>query len=112
MAESIGHRGDAVYEGEPADRRGGPYERDEPVHGGRGRGGGGGHRGGAGHGGGDSMRGGKRFFWILLIVAIILAIWGVISRVRGRDKVGEETANEAIPVVRVAKPTPSPESDE
>ena len=60
----------------------------------------------------DSLRGVKRFLWILLIAAVILAIWGVVSRVRGREKVGQETSQEAIPVVRTAKPTASPASDE
>jgi RND family efflux transporter MFP subunit len=60
----------------------------------------------------DSLRGVKRLLWIVLIVAIFLAIWGIFSRVRGRDRVGEETAQDAIPVVMVAKPTPSPATDE
>jgi RND family efflux transporter MFP subunit len=60
----------------------------------------------------DSLRGVKRFLWILLIAAVILAIWGVVSRVRGREKIGQETSQEAIPVVRTAKPTASPDSDE
>jgi RND family efflux transporter MFP subunit len=59
-----------------------------------------------------SLRGVKRFIWILLIVAVILAIWGVVSRVRGREKVGQETAKDAVPVVMVAKPTRGPETDE
>jgi RND family efflux transporter MFP subunit len=60
----------------------------------------------------DSLRGVKRFLWILLIAAVILAIWGVVSRVRGREKIGQETSREAIPVVQTAKPTASPDSDE
>jgi RND family efflux transporter MFP subunit len=60
----------------------------------------------------DSLRGVKRFLWILLIAAVILAIWGVVSRVRGREKIGEETSQQAIPVVRTAQPTASPASDE
>jgi RND family efflux transporter MFP subunit len=59
----------------------------------------------------DSLRGVKRFLWILLIAAVILAVWGVVSRVRGREKIGQETSQEAIPVVRTAKPTASPDSD-
>lgn len=59
-----------------------------------------------------TLHGVKRFVWILAILAVVLAIWGVFSRVRGRDKVGEETTTEAIPVVQTAKPTPSPASDE
>src|SRR5258708_31401503 len=60
----------------------------------------------------DSLRGVKRFLWILLIAAVILAVWGVVSRVRGREKIGQETSQEAIPVVRTAQPTASPASDE
>jgi len=63
-------------------------------------------------GGPESLRGVQRFLWILLVVAVVLAIWGVFSRVRGRDRVGEETAQDAIPVVMVAKPTSSPATDE
>jgi RND family efflux transporter MFP subunit len=59
-----------------------------------------------------SLRGIKRFLWILLIVAVVLAIWGVFSRVRGRDRVGQETAEAAVPVVMVAKPSRSPATDE
>jgi RND family efflux transporter MFP subunit len=59
----------------------------------------------------DSLRGVKRFLWILLIAAVILAIWGVVSRVRGREKIGQETSREAIPVVQTAKATASPDSD-
>jgi len=59
-----------------------------------------------------SLQGVKRFLWILMIVAVILAIWGVFSRVRGRDNVGKETAEDAIAVVMVAKPSPSPATDE
>jgi RND family efflux transporter MFP subunit len=59
-----------------------------------------------------SLRGVKRFLWILMIVALILAVWGVLGRVRGRDNVGKETAEDAIPVVMVAKPSRSPATDE
>jgi RND family efflux transporter MFP subunit len=54
----------------------------------------------------------KRFLWILLVAAVVLAIWGVISRVRGRDRVGEETARNAVPVVMLQKPSRSPPSHE
>ncbi len=60
----------------------------------------------------DSLHGVKRFLWILAIAAVVLAIWGVVSRVRGREKIGQETSQAAIPVVRTAKPTASPASDE
>ena len=54
----------------------------------------------------------QRFLWILLVAAVVLAIWGVVSRVRGRDRVGEETARNAIPVVTVQKPGRSPPTHE
>lgn len=54
----------------------------------------------------------KRVLWVVLVAAIVLAIWGVVSRVRGRDRVGEETARNAIPVVTVQKPGRSPPSHE
>jgi RND family efflux transporter MFP subunit len=54
----------------------------------------------------------KGLLWILLIGAVILAIWGVVSRVRGRDEVGEDTARDAIPVVSVERPGHSPATDE
>ncbi len=54
----------------------------------------------------------KRLLWGLLVIAIVLAIWGVASRVRGRDKTGEETAQDATPVVMVQKPGASPPSSE
>ena len=61
---------------------------------------------------GASLHGVKRFLWILLVIAVGLAIWGVVSRVRGRDRIGQETLEAAIPVVVVAKPSSSPATDE
>jgi RND family efflux transporter MFP subunit len=60
----------------------------------------------------ELLRSVKRLLWILLVAAVVLAIWGVVSRVRGRDKVGEETARNAIPVVTVQKPSRSPPTHE
>jgi hypothetical protein len=62
-------------------------------------------RGSASSGDEETLRTVRRFLWILAVVAVVLAIWGVFSRVHGRDQIGEETANEAIPVVQTAKPT-------
>ena len=60
----------------------------------------------------QTLRGVRRLLWILAVAAVLLAIWGVFSRVRGRDKVAEETATEATPVVQIARPTASPATDE
>jgi RND family efflux transporter MFP subunit len=53
-----------------------------------------------------------RYALILLAVAIILAVWGVVSRVHSRNKLGRETNTESIPTVVVQKPVPSPPSEE
>jgi multidrug efflux system membrane fusion protein len=53
-----------------------------------------------------------RYGLILLAVAVLLAIWGVASRVISRDKLGGETNSEAIPTVVVEKPSRSPTSEE
>src|SRR5882757_4676423 len=53
-----------------------------------------------------------RYGLILLVVALVLAIWGVASRVHSRNKLGEETTQEAVPVVIVQKPAASPPSED
>src|ERR1700758_3351408 len=60
----------------------------------------------------ERLRGVKRFLWVLLVVALLLAVGGIVSRVRGRDEVGQETATDAVPVVLVTRPTPGPGVDE
>ena len=41
----------------------------------------------------------RRFALILLVVALILAAWGEISRVVARTRLGQETARDAVPTV-------------
>jgi RND family efflux transporter MFP subunit len=53
-----------------------------------------------------------RYGLILLVVAVVLAIWGVASRVHARNELGQETAAQAVPVVIVQKPTESPPSED
>lgn len=53
-----------------------------------------------------------RYALILLAVALVLAIWGVASRVHSRNLLRTETRDEATPVVLVQKPTTSPPSQE
>jgi len=53
-----------------------------------------------------------RYGLILLVVAVALAVWGVASRVQSRNKLGDETTQEAVPVVIVRKPDASPPSEE
>jgi RND family efflux transporter MFP subunit len=58
------------------------------------------------------LQGMRRFIWIVLAVALILALWGVVSRVRSRAALAHATAAAAIPVVTTVQPTPSPATDE
>jgi RND family efflux transporter MFP subunit len=53
-----------------------------------------------------------RFAWIALVVALILALWGIISRVHARSSLAKETSTEAIPQVTTLKPTRSPASED
>ena len=57
------------------------------------------------------MRNVRRFGWALLIVAIVLGVWGEVSRVVARNALGKETADSALPTVITvtAQPTSSGE---
>ena len=46
----------------------------------------------------------RRYSLILLIVALILAVWGEVSRVRARSSLGREAAEAAIPTVVTVTP--------
>jgi RND family efflux transporter MFP subunit len=52
-----------------------------------------------------------RYAWIALVVALIFAVWGVISRVHSRSKLATDTNTEAIPQVTTLKPARSPASE-
>jgi RND family efflux transporter MFP subunit len=53
-----------------------------------------------------------RYAWIALAVALILAAWGIISRVHARSQLAKETMTEAIPQVTTLKPGRSPASED
>ncbi|HEY4771891.1 MAG TPA: efflux RND transporter periplasmic adaptor subunit [Steroidobacteraceae bacterium] len=53
-----------------------------------------------------------RYAWIALVVAIILALWGVLARIHARSQLAKETSAEAIPQVTTLKPGRSPASEE
>jgi multidrug efflux system membrane fusion protein len=53
-----------------------------------------------------------RYAWIALVVALILAAWGIISRVHARSKLAKETTAAAVPQVTTLKPIPSPASED
>jgi RND family efflux transporter MFP subunit len=62
--------------------------------------------------GGKKFRHVGRYALILLAVAILLGVWGIASRVHSRDKLGQQTANQAVPVVILQKPQRSPPSED
>jgi len=54
----------------------------------------------------------RRYSLILLIVALSLAAWGEVSRVRARSSLGKETAQAAIPTVVTVIPNRTPLGEE
>ncbi|HKT71659.1 MAG TPA: efflux RND transporter periplasmic adaptor subunit [Steroidobacteraceae bacterium] len=60
----------------------------------------------------DSLRTLKRAAWTALIVALVLAIWGVASRVSSRNKLSQDTRSDAVAIVTTEKADVSPGSEE
>jgi RND family efflux transporter MFP subunit len=58
------------------------------------------------------LRGVQRFVVGLLALALLLGIWGTVSRVRARSELARETLEQAVPLVTTLKPTPGPASEE
>ena len=54
----------------------------------------------------------RRYSLILLIVALTLAVWGEVSRVRARSSLGKEAAQAAIPTVVTVTPNRTPLGEE
>src|SRR6266581_4794349 len=63
-------------------------------------------------GGGQKFPHVGRYALILLVLAILLGVWGIASRVSSRDKLGRETAAQSVPVVIVQKPDHSPSGED
>jgi RND family efflux transporter MFP subunit len=53
-----------------------------------------------------------RYAWVALLVALILAAWGIISRVHARANLAKETTAAAVLQVTTLKPTQSPASED
>src|SRR5438067_5214043 len=66
----------------------------------------------AGQSGARQFRHLGRYALILLAVAVVLGLWGIVSRVSSRNKLGQETSTQAVPVVIVQKPGRSPPSED
>lgn len=50
----------------------------------------------------------RRWGWIALIVALVLAAWGITSRLSARESLAKQAQAEAVPTVNVVQPTPAP----
>ena len=50
----------------------------------------------------------RRYALIALVIAIVLGVWGIFSRVTARAALGKETAAASVPAVVTVKPSPSP----
>jgi RND family efflux transporter MFP subunit len=53
----------------------------------------------------------RRYALIVLALALVVAVWLIVSRVHARTELGKETAISALPTVVTVKPTPGPESE-
>jgi RND family efflux transporter MFP subunit len=49
----------------------------------------------------------RRYAWILLAVAVVLAVWGETSRILARNELGRESAEAAVITVATVKPSRS-----
>ena len=53
-----------------------------------------------------------RYALIALVIAIILAAWGIFSRVHARTELGKETAESSVPTVVTVKPNHGPAGED
>jgi RND family efflux transporter MFP subunit len=62
---------------------------------------------------GDAPLGGlQRFIWVLLGLALLLGVWGTVSRVRSREQLARETLAASTPLVMAARAVPSPAAED
>ena len=54
----------------------------------------------------------RRFLLIIGVLAVILAVWGIVSRVRARNELARQTVTASVPVVNTHKPSRSPAIEE
>jgi RND family efflux transporter MFP subunit len=53
----------------------------------------------------------RRYLLIAIAIAVILAVWGILSRLQARNALEREAANAAIPTVSTVRPKPGPAAD-
>jgi RND family efflux transporter MFP subunit len=52
-----------------------------------------------------------RYALIMLVIAVMVAVWCIVSRVNARTALGKETAIDAVPAVLTVKPSQAPASE-
>ena len=53
----------------------------------------------------------RRFAWGALILALVLAVWGIATRLQTRSALAHEAESMAVPVVQVVRPVPAAVAD-
>jgi RND family efflux transporter MFP subunit len=53
----------------------------------------------------------RRYIWIAVAVAVILAVWGIVTRLSARNALEQQSTQAAIPIVLTTRPTHGPASD-
>jgi RND family efflux transporter MFP subunit len=53
----------------------------------------------------------KRYAWLVLALALLLAVWGILSRLSARNALGREAHEAAIPIVVTTQPRSGPAAD-
>jgi RND family efflux transporter MFP subunit len=54
----------------------------------------------------------QRFLWVLLGLALLLGVWGTVSRLQSRDQLARDTLAASTPLVSVTSPVPSPAAED
>jgi RND family efflux transporter MFP subunit len=53
----------------------------------------------------------RRYLWILVAVVVLLAVWGILSRLLARNALERQAVAAAVPTVSITRPTSGPASD-
>jgi RND family efflux transporter MFP subunit len=54
----------------------------------------------------------RRYFWVLLVIGVALAVWGEVSRVRIHANLRRASAAATVPVVLIVTPKPAAQNEE
>ena len=54
----------------------------------------------------------RRYLWIAIAVALLLAVWGIVTRLSARNALEQQATQSAIPIVVTTRPSRGPASDQ